>query len=418
MSTGIDVGPLVQQLEEGVLAVGAGVAEHAGGGGVRRPAGRRRSTRLPLDSISSCCRKAGEQAQALGVGHDRADRPAQAVAVEDVGQRQQHRRVGAPAAPRGSGASIAARAGQQARRRPRSRAPTAQREARPPTRSNSGRRPSPRSRTPGRPARRTPGPCRARRRRRPGGCRAAWPRLARSQARAASALVRVSRVVKVLETVDHQGLGRVEAGQRLGELGRIDVGGEAQLDLRVERLQRLPDQPRAEVRAADADVDDGAERLAGARRACAPERTASAKARMAAARGLDLAGHRLARRPEVGARRAPAAPCAGPARPSEALTTSPANSRVARGLDAGGPAPGPASASRSASDQGCLERSSSRPAAVEAQARQPVRLGGEQVGDAAPARGPPAALQRAAQAASVSVTSGLSRREEYFTLQP
>ena len=51
-----DVGALVQQLEEGVLAVGARLAPDQRAGRRRRPACRRASTRLPFDSMSSCCR--------------------------------------------------------------------------------------------------------------------------------------------------------------------------------------------------------------------------------------------------------------------------------------------------------------------------------------------------------------------------
>ena len=50
-----DVGALVQQLEEGVLAVGAGLAPDQRAG--RRRAGAPSSvTLLPFDSMSSCCR--------------------------------------------------------------------------------------------------------------------------------------------------------------------------------------------------------------------------------------------------------------------------------------------------------------------------------------------------------------------------
>ena len=59
-----------------------------------------------------------------------------------------------------------------------------------------------------------------------------------------------------------QGGGRIQALQRLGDVGAVDIGGEAERDRGVQRLQRLPYQARAEVRAADADVDDGPERFA------------------------------------------------------------------------------------------------------------------------------------------------------------
>ena len=59
---------------------------------------------------------------------------------------------------------------------------------------------------------------------------------------------------------DEQGLGRVEAGQRLDDVGAVDVGHEAGGDLRVAvRPQRPVGHRRTEVGAADADVDDGAD---------------------------------------------------------------------------------------------------------------------------------------------------------------
>ena len=51
-----DVGALVQQLEEGVLAVGAGLAPDQRAGRRRHRRRRRCVTRLPFDSMSSCCR--------------------------------------------------------------------------------------------------------------------------------------------------------------------------------------------------------------------------------------------------------------------------------------------------------------------------------------------------------------------------
>ena len=51
-----DVGALVQQLVEGVLAVGAGLAPDERRRSRPRPSCRRACTRLPFDSMSSCCR--------------------------------------------------------------------------------------------------------------------------------------------------------------------------------------------------------------------------------------------------------------------------------------------------------------------------------------------------------------------------
>ncbi len=54
-----DLGALVQMLEEGMLAVGAGVRPRSPGQSDTASAFPERSTCLPLLSMSSCCRKAG-----------------------------------------------------------------------------------------------------------------------------------------------------------------------------------------------------------------------------------------------------------------------------------------------------------------------------------------------------------------------
>ena len=51
-----DIRALMQQLEEGVLAVGAGFAPDDRAGGRRQPLSHPCVTRLPFDSMSSCCR--------------------------------------------------------------------------------------------------------------------------------------------------------------------------------------------------------------------------------------------------------------------------------------------------------------------------------------------------------------------------
>ncbi len=64
---------------------------------------------------------------------------------------------------------------------------------------------------------------------------------------------------------DHEErLRGVEVAGGLGEVGAVDVGDEAEGQVAVaEVAQRLVSHHRAEVRAADADVDDVADRLAG-----------------------------------------------------------------------------------------------------------------------------------------------------------
>ena len=78
---------------------------------------------------------------------------------------------------------------------------------------------------------------------------------------------------------DEQGRGRVQVGGLLGDVGRVDVGDEAHLEPRLhERLERLVHHHRAEVGAADADVDDGLDRVPRSRRSTRRLRTLSANA--------------------------------------------------------------------------------------------------------------------------------------------
>ena len=90
------------------------------------------------------------------------------------------------------------------------------------------------------------------------------PSPASDHSRAVCALVIVSSVVKVFEeTTNSVSLG-VEVAGRLGEVGAVDVGDEAEGHVAARVVaQRLVGHHRAEVGAADADVDHVADRLAG-----------------------------------------------------------------------------------------------------------------------------------------------------------
>ena len=86
---------------------------------------------------------------------------------------------------------------------------------------------------------------------------ASSPRAATSQSRAVRALVSVSTVVNVFDDT----MNSVSAGsmpvERAGDVGAVDVGHEAGRDLGVaEGVERPVRHRRAEVGAADADVDD------------------------------------------------------------------------------------------------------------------------------------------------------------------
>ena len=136
-----------------------------------------------------------------------------------------------------------------------------------------------------------------------------------SQARAECALVIVSSVVNVFEETMNSVSGGVEVARRLGEVGAVDVGDEAERQVAPRVVaQRLVGHHRPEVGAADADVDDVADRLAGV---ALP---------VAAAHALGERGHPVEHRVDVGhdvlpvdrsatRRAAAAARCAAPPGP-------------------------------------------------------------------------------------------------------
>ena len=91
----------------------------------------------------------------------------------------------------------------------------------------------------------------------PGDRRPSSPSAASIQSRAVRALVIVSSVVNVFDETMNSVCGRVEVAGGLGEVGAVDVGDEAEGQVAVAVVpQRLVGHHRAEVRAADADVDD------------------------------------------------------------------------------------------------------------------------------------------------------------------
>jgi hypothetical protein len=104
-----------------------------------------------------------------------------------------------------------------------------------------------------------------------------------NQLRAALALRAVSQVTKVLEQMMNRVSRRRHAGQHIGQLRAIDVGDEVQAELRIGVFtQRLGGHHRAEIRAADADVDD------------VPDARAGGAAELAAADRLGQLEHALA----------------------------------------------------------------------------------------------------------------------------
>ena len=133
-----------------------------------------------------------------------------------------------------------------------------------------------------------------------------------NHARAARALVIVSSVVKVFEETMNSVSRRIEIAHGFGEVGAIDVGYEAERHgaLAV-RLERLVGHHGAEIRAADADVDDVADALA---RVSFPVAAADAVRKVAhpGEHRVDLRHHVLAIHDERMRPSAHAAPCAAP----------------------------------------------------------------------------------------------------------
>ena len=267
----------------------------------RPPPRRRGSTPLPLLSMSSCCRIGGQPPQPLVVGQHGMGVGAEEVGVPD-----------ADAARAASACCASSRRRAEVlvhvvRRRPAARRSGRRRwrwrsAGRSTTTASSGRRPSPRTRTCCRARCRSAAPRRRWwRRPRSGGRRR--PRPARRPARRGPkrALVIVSCVVKVLEAT----MNSVDAGshgaQRLGEVRAVDVGDEVQpRALAAVRRQRLGDHRRAQVGAADAEVDDVGDACAAWRRSRRPTGPRSLKRACGPGGRAPRASRRVRPRPAAG----------------------------------------------------------------------------------------------------------------------
>ena len=149
------VGPLVEELEEGVLGVGSGLAPDDGRG---RPRGR---GAVPRDALAVRLHRelldvGRKSCEALVVGHEGDARPSHDVAAPDRHEAQQDRQV-----PCERGLAEVSGPWPRRRRAARGTAPGRRRSppaARWPTRGSSARRPSPGTRTPARPRSRIPRP--------------------------------------------------------------------------------------------------------------------------------------------------------------------------------------------------------------------------------------------------------------------
>ena len=107
---------------------------------------------------------------------------------------------------------------------------------------------------------------RRRHRREMGADRRARPKPRRSRRRAVAALVMVSIVVKVFEATRNSVRAGSRLGKRVADVGAVDIRDEMSARPIVEGAERAGRHARAEVRAADADIDDVGERARRFRR--------------------------------------------------------------------------------------------------------------------------------------------------------
>ena len=287
--------PLMDLLEEGVLAVGAGLAEDDGAGlaADRRPvAAHALAVRFHFELLQ----EGGQAAQAVGVGGDGARGPVQAVDIVDLGQGQQDRGVGLQGRfeemPVQVGGAVEealedlpaqADDARQADRRPQGIAPPDPVAETEHTTAAEGGRAFRR----GGDADEMPGHAL-------GGQGGGQP---------GPGGLGVDQGLLGGEGLgdDHdQGGFRVQTGQGLGHVARIDIGHEAHVDGRVERAQGVPDQARPQVRPADPDMDHSLERPAGGARLDAGADGVGVVAHLFA-HGLHLGRNRLAQGVEIGA---------------------------------------------------------------------------------------------------------------------
>ena len=142
-----------------------------------------------------------------------------------------------------------------------------------------------------------------------------------SQSRTMPPLSSVSCVPKVFDTSDGRGALRIEPGEHALCGGRRRWAGNAARSGRHRRRQRIDGEPRAEIGAADADVDDVGD--AGVSCSCVDHAAHACERRL-------RFGVRDRARPRRIAQRRCATPCAARRGLRSALTRSPSNNRAAQ----------------------------------------------------------------------------------------
>ena len=249
-----------------MLAVGPGLAEH------HRTGLALHRTAVAMDPLAirfhlQLLQEGGQATQAVGIGRDRARMPPEAVDVPHLGQGHQHRRIALQRRRDemlvhrpGTGQQAVEHLGPegddagQADRRPQGIPPAD---------------PVPKGKGP--PASECRCPLR-------GGRDPdevlLEPRLGQGRRQPGLGRLGIGQGLLGRESLghhDHQRRLGVQSGHGFSHVARIDVGHEPQVDRGLQRPQRIPHQPGAQVRPADADVDDGPEGLS--RRPDFPART-------------------------------------------------------------------------------------------------------------------------------------------------
>ena len=307
------LGALVDQLVEAVLAVGARLAPVDRPGVVvdRR---RRRASRACRWTPSSAA--GGRRGSASGTGRRASRRPS---------GRRRNRGTRPPAGPSArAGSARTARCGsarpsrgsRRAARRSCRRRSRASSRGRWPSPSSSGRRPSPRTRTCCR--------CRCRTPTRPAALVETATKCLATAASSPSARAPTAAPRRVghrlerrerLRGDDEERLLGVEVAGRLDEVGRVDVRHEPEGHVALAVVaKRLVGHHGAEIGAADADVDD----VCGSACRCGPSTRPSARAARTPPSGRAPgapAGTRPRRRRSATPSAAGAAPCAAPSGP-------------------------------------------------------------------------------------------------------
>ena len=283
-----DVRTLVQLLEKRMLGVGAGGAPDDRSGGSCDARTRERG-RLAVALHHQLLRPGGQQPQPLGVGDDRLRRQAEEGAVPDRDQTEPRRQVRAD----GRVAEMAVHAGRAIEQCVEHGRTAGDRDAQPDARPQRVASADPVAELQQQLGQEAAAVCRL------GGrghadelcCRAVGRAAAGDEPRACR--IGVGQRLAGREGLGddcERGAGRVQPVELACEVVRVDVGDEADVEV-ARRAQRVADEARAEVRAADSDADERGDRRAPEAGQAAAAQSARERGHPAALRG-DVRGDR------------------------------------------------------------------------------------------------------------------------------